>query len=195
MNVPLSSTPSIASRIRGRSGSYWALTSTSGIGRTAAKSRLSPPANYEKRCEHENSGNRRIIRKSEIAVEGLVAAAEPPANRRNGKAPDGRPDQREHGVAPKPHAEDPGRNRAEGAHDRSQPADEHGKVVPAVEPPLGPLELVGAQVQPAATLVQQRPAAVQPKGPPGHGSDQVSERSRRRHHEVRRNVRRHARPE
>ena len=50
-------------------------------------------------------------------------------------------------------------------------------------------------MQPAATLLQQRPAPVQAKGPPGHGPDQVTERSRQRHHDVRRKVRRHTRPE
>ena len=39
MNSALASTPSIASRMRGRSGSYCAFTSTSGIGRTIRQSR------------------------------------------------------------------------------------------------------------------------------------------------------------
>src|SRR5439155_3139420 len=143
MNSPLASTPSIASRMRGKSGSYWAFTSTSGIGRTAAKSSSSPDQPI--RGEYEDEGDRRVVRVPEVVVEGLVAAPDSPADSGNREAPDGRADQRERGVAPQPHAEDPGRDRDEGAHDRRQPSEQHREVVPAVEPPLRPLQLVGAE--------------------------------------------------
>src|SRR6266511_904927 len=98
MNSPLESTPSITSRMRGRSGSYCAFTSTSGIGGTIGKSRASAAKDQIHR-ESDDSGQDRVIHKAEVVVEGLVALAQPPADAGKCEAPERRADQRQDRVA------------------------------------------------------------------------------------------------
>src|SRR5688572_11153517 len=135
MNSPLASTPSIASRTRGNSGSYCAFTSTSGIGRTARKSRSSPAQNQIGHDRHD-SGDHRVIHKAEVMVERLVAFPKAPADTGERKTPDRRPDQRQDRVAPERHAEDAGRNGVERPNDGSQPPHQNREVAPTLEPAL-----------------------------------------------------------
>src|SRR5437870_11369754 len=158
MNSPLMSTPSIASRIRGRNGSYCALTSASGIGRTARKSRRPYSAHDQIRQERRDRGGHRVVGEAEITVKTLVARAEAVAGSGERKRPDRRSDQRQHAVAPQGHPEDPGRDRDEGPDHGSETADQDRQLVPAVEPALGPVELLGAQMEPAAAAFEQRPS-------------------------------------
>src|SRR6266540_813677 len=195
MNSPLTSTPSIASRRRGKSGSYCAFTSTSGIGRTASKSRRPPSPNDHIDHDRHNSRNRRVVDEPEVPVEGLVAPAGAPTHARERKTPDRRADQRQHGVAPEGHPEDAGRNGDERAHHGRHPPQEHGKLVPAVEPALGALQLVAAEVQPPPALLQQGPAAVEADRPAADGAHQVAERAGERHHHISPEVGRDPRPE
>src|SRR5438309_10649680 len=90
MNSPLSSTPSIASRMRGKSGSYCALTSTSGIGRTPAKSSSSPSSGYEKCDREQDECNDRVL---EAAPHALVVRSHGPADARAPEAENGTRDQ------------------------------------------------------------------------------------------------------
>src|SRR2546423_11532205 len=145
MNSPLSSTPSIASRMRGSSGPYWAFTSTSGTGGTVSKSRGLAPPDQEIRHEREHGRHRRIVGEAEVVMNGRVASPRGPADTREREAPDGGADQGQQRVAPERNAEDPGRNGDEGAHHGRHPADEHSQVVPAIEPALGTLQLVAAE--------------------------------------------------
>src|SRR5688572_23946609 len=130
MNSPLASTPSIASRTRGNSGSYCAFTSTSGIGRTACKSRSSPA---QDQIRHD-PGDHRVIHEAEVMVERLVAFPEAPADAGERKTPDRRPDQRQDRVAPERHAEDTGWNGVERPNDGSQPPHQNREVAPTLEP-------------------------------------------------------------
>src|SRR5437899_7859321 len=106
MKSPLTSTPSIASRMRGRSGSYCAFTSTSGIGRTAGKSRRPSPTDGQVRGENEYGGDDRVLHEAEVVMEALVAPSGGVAGPGDRKAPHGRPDQGQDGVAPERHPED-----------------------------------------------------------------------------------------
>src|SRR4051812_20422950 len=147
MNSPLASTPSIASRMRGNNGSYWAFTSTSGIGRTISKSRLSP-APDQIAGQSEDESHHRVLDVAEVVVEALVASARAVPDTGERERPDRRADGGQDDVAPERHPEDPRRNRDERADHRSDPAQEHRKVVPAVEPLLRAFELVAGEVEP-----------------------------------------------
>src|SRR5213078_4741438 len=94
-----------------------------------------------------------------------VALARGPAHAGEREAPDQRTRDRQRGVRPERHAEDPGRNRDERAHDRRDPSQQYAPRAPALEPPLGALEPLGAQVEEASVLFRERPAAA-PAGPP-----------------------------
>src|SRR6267378_1704619 len=96
MNSPLTSTPSIASRIRGRSGSYCALTSTRGIGRTARKSRA--PADEEIGGKSDDGRYDRVLDETEVVVEPLVAPTGRPADPREREAPRRRAEEGQAGV-------------------------------------------------------------------------------------------------
>src|SRR5712691_6827268 len=141
MNAPLASTPSIASRIRGRNGSYCALTSTRGIGRTTGKSRRPSSANDQIHRQRDDSRRHRVVGEAEIAVKALVAVAEPIAGSRERKGPDRGTDQRQHAVAQQRHPEDSGRNRDERPDDGREPANQDREIVPTVEPAFSPLQL------------------------------------------------------
>src|SRR5438128_1327442 len=99
MKSPLASTPSIASRIRGRSGSYCALTSTRGIGRTTREFRRAVPADQDIGCEGDHGHDDRVLDEAEVVVEPLVAPTGAPPDTREREAPDRRADQRQGGVA------------------------------------------------------------------------------------------------
>src|SRR6476646_8323761 len=142
MNSAPASTPSIAWRIRGRSGSYCAFTSPSGIGGTVGKSRGTYLSVDPKGQEHQDYGDKGVLDVAEVVVEALVAPAGRPADARERERPDGRADRRQDRVAPEGHLEDPCRDRDERADDGRDPSDQDREVIPAVEPALGPLELV-----------------------------------------------------
>src|SRR3954469_16188667 len=145
MNSALSSTPSIASRIRGRRGSYCAFTSTSGIGRTASKSRCTYPSIDPKNEQEEDSEDDEVLDVAEVVVEALVAASGGPADAGEREGPDRRPDRSEHDVAAERHLEDPGRDGDERADDRRDPAHQHREIVPPFEPTLRALEILGRE--------------------------------------------------
>src|SRR5262245_15408782 len=111
MKSALASTPSIASRMRGSSGSYCAFTSTSGIGRTVGKSRGPQSTVDPKRQEEEDYDDNGIFDVAEIMMEALVASAGGPANARERERPDRRADGGQHRIAPERHLEDTGGNR------------------------------------------------------------------------------------
>src|SRR5438874_9392965 len=131
MNVPDSRTSAKVRSSSGISGAYCALTSTSGIGGTASKSRGASSAQDQVDGEEQNSCNDRDLDVAEVVVELLVARAEPPADAGQRAAPDSRADEREHRVAPERDAKDPGGNRDERAHDRRDAAQEDRPVLVA----------------------------------------------------------------
>src|SRR3954462_16044046 len=96
MNSALSSTPSIASRIRGRRGSYGAFTATSGIGRTASKSRGTYPSVDPKNGQEEDGEDDDVLDVAEVVVETLVAGPGGPAEAVERAGPDHRADRRAH---------------------------------------------------------------------------------------------------
>src|SRR5439155_17797768 len=61
MNSPLSSTPRMRSSSSGISGSYCALTSTSGIGATARQSSGPFPADHQPRGGGDERSNRNVV--------------------------------------------------------------------------------------------------------------------------------------
>src|SRR6266487_3898025 len=174
MNSPLVSTPSIASRIRGRNGSYCALTSTSGIGRTARKSRRPYSPHDQVRQERRDRGGHSVVGEAEVTVKTLVARAEPVAGSRERTGPDRRSDQRQHAVAPQGHPEDPGRDRDEGPDHGSETADQDREIVPAVEPTLCPIELLRVQMEPASTALEQRTPSIASDRPASDRADEVA---------------------
>src|SRR4051812_18027997 len=195
MNSALSSTPSIASRIRGRSGSYCAFTSTSGIGRTASKSRGTYPSIDPENEEEEDGEDDEVLDVAEVVVEALIAGSRGPADAGESEGPDRRADRRQDDVPPEGHLEHPRRDRDERANDRRDAADQHREVVPAVEPALGAFEVLGRQVEPAPVALEQRAAAVATDRPADDRAGEVAERPRERHHDVRPEVGRDRRPE
>src|SRR5436190_17481049 len=190
MKSALASTPSIASRMRGSSGSYCAFTSTSGIGRTPGESRGTQAAVNPERQQHQHEGDDDVLDVAEVVMEALVAAPRRPADAREGECPDGRPDRGQDHVATERHLEDPCRDRDEGAdHGRHTP-DEHREVVPAVEPALRAVEVVAREVEPPSVPLEQRAAAVAADRPADDRPDQIPERSRQCHHDESPEVRR-----
>src|SRR6476661_7260284 len=149
MNAPLSRTPSIASRMRSKNGSYCALTSTRGIGRTAGESRRPSPADDQIRRQRQDRGGHGVVDEAEVAVEALVARPEPIPGSGKRKGPDRRTDQRPHAVTQQRHPEDSGGNRDEGPDHGRDPSDQDRKVTPAIEPALGTIELVALEMKPA----------------------------------------------
>src|SRR6266508_3444830 len=195
MNSPLASTPSITSRMRGRSGSYCALTSTSGSGRTVSKSRRPNSAHYEIQEESQDSGHNGVVREAEVVVEGLVAPAQAPACACEREAPGRGADEGEDRVAPEGHPEDPGRDRDEGANDGRYPPEQDREVLPALEPALGALEALTAEMEPAAPSFEERPAAIETDCPAADRADEVAERPCQRHRDIRPDARGDAGPE
>src|SRR5947207_14623766 len=104
MKSALASTPSIASRIRGNSGSYCAFTSTSGIGRTAKESR----GEIDQR-EHD-PGDDGVI---EVFADAVVVRADGPADAGQPETEDGAADRGETEEADERHPADPRWDRDE----------------------------------------------------------------------------------
>ena len=102
------------------------------------------------------------------------------------------PSEREHAEAPERHARDAGGQRDERAHDRQHPGEEDGGVAVALEPAVGPLEVLLLDVQLLAVLLEQvdAPVVADRVGDPGadevrdrahgDGGEQASTRRRRR---------------
>src|SRR5438309_11996805 len=174
MNSPLSSTPSIASRMRGKSGSYWALTSTSGIGRTPAKSSSSPSSGYEKCDREQDECNDRVV---ESASHAVVVRSHGPADAGEPEAEDGTPDQCESEETSERHAAETGRDRDEGTDSGRHETDGHRHRPEAVEPASSALEAFRRDVQePAATL--EPLLGVRPDQPPADRAGEISEQPR-----------------
>src|SRR5215217_6012425 len=153
MNSDDSSTESNRSRSCSISGAYCALTSTSGI-RTARKATGAPAADDQIDDPDHDRRSDDVVDVAEALVERLPARSECVADPGEDDAPDRRPDRRKHGVAEERRTEDARGDRDERSRDRGDPADEHGPVAPAVEPPLGVLEPVRRQVEPTATALE-----------------------------------------
>src|SRR5262249_59493628 len=133
MKSELSSTPSIAARMRGSSGSYCAFTSTSGIGRTAGESR-GPQATVDpKRQQDQDCGDNGVLEVAEVVVEALVAASRGPADPGECERPNRRADGREQCVPRERRLEHSRRDGDERANDGSNTANEGGEVLPALE--------------------------------------------------------------
>src|SRR5438067_8389397 len=94
MKTPASSTSARRSFSSGRNGAYCALTSTSGIGRTASESSRAP-APDEVGDAHQNGGHDGVVDEAEVAVEALPAAADGPPGPCEREAPDRRAGERE----------------------------------------------------------------------------------------------------
>src|SRR5215471_6364445 len=174
MNRPDSSTSPRRSFSSGIRGSYCALTSTSGIIGTST----SPGEMAEDqpgRDEHDG-GDHSVVNPTEFIVYPLVAGSDTPADAREQEAPDRRPREREQRVDAEGRAEDPGRYRDEGADDRCQAADEHGRVAATLEPGLRAREVLGGEMQPAPTSFDQRPSSVCADPPADDRADEVAER-------------------
>src|SRR5437763_911044 len=134
MKRPLSSVRVKASCSWGISGAYCALTSTWGIAGTASHgSRPSVPQD-QIRDQQNDSRHERVLDVPEPVVDPGVARPERPAGAGPAEGPDRAAERREDDVAAELRLEHPGRNRDEGARDRRQPPDEHGPVLPSLEP-------------------------------------------------------------
>src|SRR6266550_2634305 len=84
--------------------------------------------------ESQNSCNDRDLRIPEAVIEAVVARAEAPTGGGEREAPEGGARQRQDRVAPEPDAEDSCGDRDERPDDGSDPPEEDGPVVVAVEP-------------------------------------------------------------
>src|SRR3954469_21316867 len=157
MKSALASTPSIASRMRGSSGSYCAFTSTSGIGRTPGKSR------GEIEQAEGDSGDHEII---EVFADSVVFRPDRPADPGKAETEDGAADRREAEEAEERHPADPRRNcderadapgpgarrappgnSAEQADAGRHEAPRHRHAAKAVEPALGSVEPLACDMQ------------------------------------------------
>src|SRR5689334_24718872 len=126
------STPSIASRMRGKNGSYCAFTSTSGIGRTARKSRGPDAAIDPERQQNEDYDHNGVFHVAEIVMEALIAPPRGPADPGECERPDRGTDRREDRVPNEGRLEDPCGDGDERADDGGHAPDQDGEVVPAV---------------------------------------------------------------
>ena len=81
------------------------------------------------------------------------------------------------------------RRRRRGSRRRSgqrrQSAEEDGPVLPALEPAVRLVELLGVQMQPAAVPLEVGTAAAEPDPPAPHRAQRVADRARERDAEVR----------
>src|SRR3990172_8352236 len=159
-NWPLSSTPSMASRICGRSGAYCAFTSTRGIGavvwvtsepKPSVPSALGPnssdgrrllgcapaaePADDEPRGGAHHREDDDVVEVPERVVDVLPVVSREVPRAGEGHAPDRRAGEREQCVPDERRLHHPCGDRDEGADDGREPAEEHRPVLPALEPP------------------------------------------------------------
>src|SRR5205823_5577250 len=194
MKTPASSTSARRSFSSGRSGAYCALTSTSGIGRTASESSRAP-AQHEP-CRGSDDGEPdRVVDEPEVAVEALPAPADRPADAGGREAPDRRANERQDRVRGEPHPEDARRDRDERADDGRDSPQEDSPVAPPVEPALGPVELLRREVEDAPAILEQRPAAVGADPPADDRAGEIADRAGERHREERPEGRRDPRSE
>src|SRR4051812_15161248 len=146
MRVPESRTSWKRSMICGIRRPYCALTSTRGTG-TASQSRSpavdQPGDTDDHRCNHQ------IFRVRKVMVEALVARPQRPARRRDPEAPRDAAEEGQHGESDDRHPHDARGDRDERTDDRDQPAEEDRGVAEAVEPAVGPVELLAVEVEPA----------------------------------------------
>src|SRR5215207_4738993 len=180
MNAPEASTSSNRVRSSSISGAYCALTSTSGIC-TTGKGTGAPTAHQQIRHADHDPCRDRVVHVVEVLVEGLPAGAEGVADRREDHAPECRAHEREDRVAPEWSPEDAGGDRDERARNRRDPPHEDGPVAPALEPALGPRELLRREVQPTAVALEVWPPAVDPDRPAEYRADRVPDRPRKYH--------------
>src|SRR5215471_16646063 len=154
MKLAPSRTPSIASRMRRNSGSYCAFTSTSGIGSTAPKSRDTYPPVDQKGQQDQDCSDKRIFDKAEIVMEALVAPSGGPADPGEREGPDRGADRRQHRVADERRLENPCGDRDERADHGSDAADQDRKVLPALEPAFGAVELCLREMEPTPPALE-----------------------------------------
>src|ERR1700751_3621665 len=169
-----------AARSRGISGPYSALTSTSGIVCTRRHFSRSQPPVDQIRQRDQDARNDRVLDVVEAVVEAAIALAVPVARAGEGERPDRRAHEGQHRVDPERHLEDSGRDRDEGADNRSDPADEDAERPPAVEPRLGSVEACGREMEPAAVALEQRPSSPASNRPADERAGEVTERPRQR---------------
>src|SRR5690242_1535277 len=190
MNSAESTTSRTRSRSSGISGAYCALTSTSGIRGTATESRGARHAGNQRDDENDDDPDNEIVHVAEITVDMLVPGPQAPACAGKGERPDRGADQGPEDVTPERHLENARRDRDERAHHGRDAADEHGKVVPPLEPPLRAGKPIRPEMEEPAVPLEQRPTSVAADRPPQDPADEVAEGSRERHHDIRRCVRR-----
>src|SRR5438105_1652653 len=159
MNWPFSSTPRKAAASWGISGSYSARTSTSGIAMRPNFSLRSPPIRQIRRSEHDE-GRDGELDVAEVVIEAVVVRPEAVARAGERERPNGGANRRVDRVRSELHLEDAGRDGDERADERSDAADQDADVPPALEPPLGLVELRGREMEPAAVALEERPSAV-----------------------------------
>src|SRR5438105_15023073 len=113
MKRPDSSTSPRRSFSSGMKGAYCALTSTSGICTAGGLQ-----STEQEPCRGEtHDGDHSVVDPTEISVYPVVAGSDTPAGACEGKAPDRRARQRQHGVPDERRAEDTGGDRDERADD------------------------------------------------------------------------------
>src|SRR5436190_568657 len=194
MKTPASRTSARRSFSSGRRGAYCALTSTSGIGRTASESSRAPARDYPRRGRHD-SHHDRVIDEAEVVVEALPALPDGPADAREREAPDRGAEERQEDVRHEPHPEHASGDRDERGDDRRDPAEADGPVAPAGGPPLRAAEVLRREVEEPAVTLEQRAAAVRTDRPARDRADEVADRPRERHREKRPDGRRDRRAE
>src|SRR6185436_17441196 len=177
MNVPDSSTSANAAWRRGISGAYCALTSTSGICGCTTRQSRGPPAVPEIGGAEDEQPEHGVVHVVERVVEALPVRAERPPDAGEPEAPDGRAGNRQERVAAERHLEHPGRDRDERPKHRRDAAEGHDPVAPALERPLGSLELLRTEVEPAAVALDEGTAAVAPDRPAGDRAEDVPDRA------------------
>src|SRR5262245_14128638 len=113
MNRPDSSTSAKRSSRSGMSGSYCALTSTSGIISTGTTS--GETTEHQPGRDETNGSDHSVVDPTEILVYGSVTRSDTPADAREHEAPDRGTGQGQHRVAAEGGAEHPGGDRDERA--------------------------------------------------------------------------------
>src|SRR5687768_5031823 len=140
-----------------------------------------PPLPGEKRDPCDPCSGDRVVDVAERVVEVLPAGAERPADPCEGKGPERGAEQREERVAAERRPEDPGGDRDERAHHGGDATEKDTPVLPAVEPALGAVELLRAEVQPASVSLEVGPPGPGADPPAADGADGVAERAGERH--------------
>ena len=142
-----------------------------------------PPA--EPRGATDDRGRDDVLDVAERVVEVLPRLAGRVSGACEREAPDRRSEEREERVPDERGLEHAGRDGDERAHDGRQPAQEDGPVLPALEPALGAIELLRAQMEPATVPLEVRAPAVEADRPAHHRAERVADRPGERDREVR----------